>query len=113
MNTNYIIPQLAFTRMNYYNIMSRLTSQTMTKVITLCAFILISMSVDAQTRLIGERSVYTQYYNTPFLLNPGATGQRDYGEVVTYYRNAWTSFPGSPKTVTIGYDGGIGQFCSA
>jgi len=109
MNTNYIIPQLAFTRMNYYNIMSRLTSQTMTKVIALCIFILISMSIDAQTRLIGERSVYTQYYNSPFLLNPGATGQRDFGEVVTYYRNAWTSFPGSPKTVTIGYDGAIGN----
>ena len=66
-------------------------------------------SADAQTRLLGERSVYTQYFMTPFLVNPGATGQSEYGQVVANYRNAWATFPGSPKTVTIGYDGALGN----
>ncbi len=68
-----------------------------------------ALSTQAQSRLIGERSVYTQYFMTPFLLNPGATGQKEHGEVVANYRNAWASFPNSPKTVTIGYDGAIGN----
>lgn len=74
-------------------------------IIMLGAFV----SADAQSRLIGERSVYTQYFMTPFLVNPGATGQNDYGQVIANYRNAWASFPGSPKTVTIGYDGALGN----
>ncbi len=69
----------------------------------------LAWGVDAQTRLIGERSVYTQYFLSPYLLNPGATGQKEYSQVLANYRNAWTSFPGSPKTVTVGYEGPIGN----
>ncbi len=64
---------------------------------------------DAQTRLIGERSAYTQYFLSPYLLNPGATGQNEYSQVLANYRNAWSAFPGSPKTITVGYEGPIGN----
>jgi len=81
----------------------------MQKIILFIIIMSTAYSVDAQTRLLGERSVYTQYFMTPFLVNPGATGQSDYGQVVANYRNAWATFPGSPKTVTIGYDGALGN----
>ncbi len=62
-----------------------------------------------QSRLFGERSVFTQYHLTPFLLHPGATGQNDYSQVIGIYRNTWATFPGSPKTFAFGYDGAIGN----
>ena len=70
MNTNYKNPQLAFAKMNFYNIMTRLTSLSMTKVIALCALLVVSISMDAQTRLIGERSVYTQSVSYTHLTLP-------------------------------------------
>lgn len=65
--------------------------------------------LSGQSRLFGERSAFTQYHLTPFLLHPGATGQNDYSQVVGVYRNAWASFPGSPKTFAFGFDGAIGN----
>ena len=62
-----------------------------------------------QSRLFGERSVFTQYHLTPFLLHPGATGQNDYSQVIGNYRNTWATFPGSPRTFAFGYDGAIGN----
>ena len=66
-------------------------------------------SVDAQSRLFGERSAFTQYYLTPFLMHPAASGQNDYSQVVAIYRNNWTTFPGSPQTFAFGYEGPIGN----
>jgi len=68
-----------------------------------------SATLSGQSRLFGERSVFTQYYLTPFLVHPGATGQNDYGQVVGIYRNTWATFPGAPKTFAFGYDGAIGN----
>lgn len=68
-----------------------------------------SMTLSGQSRLFGERSVFTQYYLTPFLLHPGATGQNDFGQVIGVYRNTWATFPGSPRTFAFGYDGAIGN----
>lgn len=81
----------------------------MRKIILFIIIMGLALASQAQSRLIGERSVYTQYFMTPFLVNPGATGQSEYSQVVANYRNAWASFPGSPKTVTIGYDGTLGN----
>jgi type IX secretion system PorP/SprF family membrane protein len=81
----------------------------MQKIILFIIIMATAYSANAQSRLLGERSVYTQYFMTPFLVNPGATGQSDYGQVVANYRNAWATFPGSPRTVTIGYDGALGN----
>ncbi|MEL6122394.1 MAG: PorP/SprF family type IX secretion system membrane protein [Bacteroidota bacterium] len=71
--------------------------------------LMIGLTAHGQNRLIGERSVYTQYFESPYLLNPGATGLNDYSEVLANYRSAWASFPGSPKTITVAYDGPVGN----
>ena len=73
-------------------------------VLVLCA-----SRTEAQVRLIGEQSVYTSYYLNPVLVNPGATGYEEYHQVVLNYRNAWASFPGSPSTGTLSYNGPIGN----
>lgn len=76
------------------------------------AFLLLFLSASmltGQSRLFGERSVFTQYHLTPFLLHPGATGQNDYSQVIGIYRNTWATFPGSPRTFAFGYDGAIGN----
>tara|TARA_Y100000385_G_scaffold282812_1_gene337860 strand:- start:2286 stop:3236 length:951 start_codon:yes stop_codon:yes gene_type:complete len=77
--------------------------------ITSIAFLLGISKVDAQVRLIGEQSVYTSYYLNPVLVNPGATGYEGYHSVVLNYRNAWASFPNSPSTGTLSYNGPIGN----
>ena len=64
---------------------------------------------EAQIRLIGEQSVYTSYYLNPVLVNPGATGFEDYHQVILNYRNTWASFPGSPSTGTLSYNGPMGN----
>ena len=77
--------------------------------ITSAAFLLGFSKMNAQFRLIGEQSVYTSYYLNPVLVNPGATGFEGYHSVVLNYRNAWASFPGSPSTGTLSYNGPIGN----
>lgn len=73
-------------------------------------FIAVSFSVmNGQSRLFGERSAFTQYFMTPFMVHPGATGQNDFSQVIANYRNTWASHPGSPKTFAFGYDGPIGN----
>ncbi|MEE9374691.1 MAG: PorP/SprF family type IX secretion system membrane protein [Saprospiraceae bacterium] len=73
------------------------------------AFLLGISKVNAQVRLIGEQSVYTMYYLNPVLVNPGATGYEGYHSVVLNYRKAWASFPNSPSTGTLSYNGPIGN----
>lgn len=77
--------------------------------ISLLLFVFALGSLSAQSRLFGERSAFTQYHLTPFLMHPGATGQNDYSQVIALYRNTWASFPGSPKTFAFGYEGPIGN----
>ncbi len=86
--------------------LSKMTTRRITFTIIVLSFGLLAYS---QTRIIGERSIYTQYHLTPFLLHPGAAGFEDYGQVVANYRNTYAAFPGSPKTVSIGYEGTIGN----
>ena len=107
--TNQFSMVLAPNQIIATKLMSKFKVQGIMKFFVIVTFIGLSLGLDAQTRLIGERSVYTQYFLSPYLMNPGATGQKDYGQVMAYYRNSWSAFPGSPKTVTIGYDGAIGN----
>ena len=65
--------------------------------------------INAQSRLFGERSAFTQYFLTPFVMHPGASGQNNYSQVIGIYRNAWASFPGSPESFAFGFDGPIGN----
>ena len=82
------------------------------KKILFFSIILISFiinSAQAQTRLIGERGIYSQAYINPVLINPGATGFQDYQEILFNYRNTWATFPGSPQTLTFNYNGPLGN----
>ncbi len=71
--------------------------------------VICSSRSEAQIRLIGEQSIYTSYYLNPVLVNPGATGYEDYHQVILNYRNTWASFPGSPSTGTLSYNGPMGN----
>lgn len=66
-------------------------------------------NLNGQTRLIGERGIYSQAYINPVLINPGAAGFQDYQEIIFNYRNTWATFPGSPKTMTFNYNGPLGN----
>lgn len=75
----------------------------------LVLFILTSTVVDAQSRYFDERAVYGHQFIAPYLLNPGAVGANDHSEVLVNYRNKWSSFDGSPSTVTFAYAGPVGN----
>jgi len=78
--------------------------------IFLILFTLIIGTISAQgPRLIGERSIYSQHFLSPILVNPGASGFEDHQELLFNYRNSWATFPGSPRTVTFSYNGPVGN----
>lgn len=78
--------------------------------IFLLVFACASSSILAQgPRLIGERSIYSHHFLNPVLVNPGATGFENYQELLFNYRNSWSTFPGSPRTVTFSYNGPVGN----
>lgn len=69
-------------------------------IICLCA-----SSLDAQERYFDERYIYSQGFLNPVLLNPAAAGFSGDHNILLNYRNNWSSFEGSPKSVTLAYDG--------
>ncbi|MBK9257398.1 MAG: PorP/SprF family type IX secretion system membrane protein [Saprospiraceae bacterium] len=81
------------------------------KFIVLPAF-LVAVSIltlSSQSRYFDERYLYTQAHINPQLINPGAMGAAMEHQVLVNYRNKWASFPGSPKTVTLSYNGPVGN----
>lgn len=66
-------------------------------------------TVSAQERYFDERYIYSQHFITPVLVNPGATGINDYQELILNYRNTWASFDGAPKTITLNFNGPVGN----
>lgn len=56
-------------------------------------------------RYFDERYIYSQAYLHPVLINPGATAHHQGQNLLVNYRNTWATFQGSPKTVTLSYDG--------
>jgi type IX secretion system PorP/SprF family membrane protein len=68
------------------------------------SFVLLVNYANAQ-RYFDERYVYSQAFLHPVLINPGATASSGDQNLMVNYRNAWATFPGSPKTVTLSYDG--------
>lgn len=61
--------------------------------------------VSAQERYFDERYIYSQGFLSPVLINPAAAGFEGNHNILLNYRNTWSSFNGSPKTVTVAYDG--------
>jgi type IX secretion system PorP/SprF family membrane protein len=65
--------------------------------------------MQAQQRYFDERSTYTQHFLYPVLVNPGAIGIDDEQTLLLNYRNSFASFDDSPKTITLNYNGNIGN----
>lgn len=68
----------------------------------------VGFTITAQERYFDERGVYTQHFLYPTLLNPGAIGAGD-GEIMVNYRNSWSDFEDSPRTVNIAYNSPVGH----
>ncbi len=63
----------------------------------------------AQSRYFDERYIYTQAQINPQLINPGAFGWKDMHTVLLNYRNKWSGIQGTPKTITLSYNGPVGN----
>jgi len=74
--------------------------------LTLLCFV--GISLFSQERYVDERYTYTQHYLYPVLVNPGATGVGD-TELLFNYKNKWSSFDGAPKSLTLSYNGDLGN----
>lgn len=66
-------------------------------------------SINGQSRYFDERYIYSQHNIYPSLINAGAIGANDYQEIFVSYRNTWAGFNDSPKTITVGYNGPVGN----
>lgn len=67
------------------------------------------VGLQAQQRYFDERSIYTQHFLYPVLVNPGAIGIDDEQTLLLNYRNSFASFENSPKTITLNYNGDVGN----
>ena len=64
-------------------------------------------TVFSQVRYFDERYISTLSFLNPVLVNPGATGTAGTHQVIVNYKNKWASFPGTPKTFLVSYDGPV------
>ncbi len=51
-----------------------------------------------------ENAVFSHYFASPFLVNPGYAGF-DRHEIMLNFKNSWSGFPGAPKAYAFSYDG--------
>jgi type IX secretion system PorP/SprF family membrane protein len=68
-----------------------------------------SQGLYGQSRYFDERYVYTQAYVSPHLINPGAYGHDGNQQVQLNYRNNWAGIDGAPKSLTLAYNGSVGN----
>lgn len=80
----------------------------MKNILITCLLCIGAMSLMAQERYFDERYTFTQAYLYPVVINPGATGFGD-SDLIFNYRNKWSTFPGTPKTLTLSYNGDLGN----
>lgn len=66
-------------------------------------------TANGQSRYFDERYIYSQHNIYPSLINAGAIGSNEFQEIFVNYRNTWSGFNDSPKTITIGYNGPVGN----
>ena len=74
-----------------------------------CAVFLYAAGMNAQSRYFDERYIYTQAQVNPQLINPGAIGSAMKHQVLLNYRNKWSGIDGAPRTVTLSYNGPVGN----
>lgn len=75
----------------------------MKKILITC-FTLAATLVSAQ-----QISLNSQYIFNEMLVNPGATGAKDYIPVQLSFRKQWSSFEGSPTTQALSAHGAVGK----
>ncbi len=68
-----------------------------------------SQSINAQSRYFDERYLYTQAHLSPQLINPGAYGSTQQQQILVNYRNKWAGIDGAPTTLTLSYNGPVGN----
>ena len=68
------------------------------------AIILISTASAVSAQQI---SLNSQYLFNDMLVNPGATGMKDYIPIQLSFRKQWTNFPGSPTTQALSSDANV------
>jgi type IX secretion system PorP/SprF family membrane protein len=83
------------------------------KLFILCLGLCTSLGIKAQSRYFDERYVYTQAHLNPQLINPGAFGHTGGQQIIVNYRNKWAGIDGAPSTITLAYDGVVGNRLSA
>ncbi len=63
-----------------------------------------------QTASAQEEAIYRQYFLNPMLVNPATVGaDREHHDLSMNLRTAFSSFPDSPKSYTLSYNGPIGK----
>lgn len=78
------------------------------KAIIFClTMVFTTLQLTGQVRYIDERYVSTMSFLNPVLLNPGATATAGTHQMILNYKNKWATFPGSPKTFIVSYDGPV------
>jgi type IX secretion system PorP/SprF family membrane protein len=79
------------------------------KTFLVCAVVLYAAGMHAQSRYFDERYIYTQAQVNPQLINPGAIGSAMKHQILLNYRNKWSGIDGAPRTVTLSYNGPVGN----
>lgn len=68
-----------------------------------------NMQAWSQSRYFDDRYIYTQANLNPQLINPGAVGWSQDHNILVNYRNKWAGIDGSPRTITLSYNGPVGN----
>ena len=77
--------------------------------VLLAVLVGIRSEVSSQSRYFDERYIYTQTHLNPTLINPGAYGYEMDHSILLNYRNKWSGIDGAPNTLTLGYNGSVGN----
>lgn len=78
-------------------------------VLSVIAFFIGMAMIDAQVRYFDERYISTQSQLNPQLINPGAIGYGLNHQIFVNYRNKWSGIDGAPRTLTLSYNGAVGN----
>jgi len=81
----------------------------MKKLLYICLFVTFASQAFSQVRYFDERYIFNQSFVNPVLINPGAIAQADHQQVLLSYRNKWATFPGTPRSFALSYDGTLGN----
>lgn len=79
----------------------------MTRILFIISLVAFTSSLFGQERYFDERYISSLSMLNPVLINPGATGANDTHQVIANYKNEWATFPDSPKSFMISYDGPV------